>query len=280
VSNLVIRRPAFVFEPETTPFQWQPANPSFGVFCNTVSFFAPAFERYIVRVLRRAKPLLEGSPMEAEAENFLKQEAQHARAHVLHTNALVARYPRLQEALDAVEDSYRALEARESLRFHLAYIADIEATFTPLFGMILQNEATLFRGGDARIASLFIWHFAEEIEHRTSAIGIYEATVPGNLYRLQAIPKVAKHISATAKTIHHAFNTHVPFEDRLVDLHIGRSAAFTTVPKREMALMFVRLARSQLPHDAEHQPIPAFYDDWLAADGRGEDIADWYAVSR
>ena len=281
VSALVVRRPAFAFEPETTPFLWQPADPGFAMFCNTVTFIAPAFERYIVRVLRRAKPLLEGTPMEQEADDFLKQEAQHARAHVHHSQALVGRYPGLQGALDAAEASFRRLEANEPLRFHLAYIADIEATFTPLFTMILDNEATLFRGGDERIASLFLWHFCEEIEHRTSAIGIYEAAVPGHLYRLRAVPKVARHILETVRPIHAAFNEHVPFADRLIDAQTGgRSSAFASVPRREVAAMLAGLVRSQLPHDAEHQPIPPFFERWLAADRRGDDVTDWYAVSR
>ncbi len=41
---------------ETVPFQWQPANPSFGLFGNTFTFLAIAFERYIVSATRQAVP--------------------------------------------------------------------------------------------------------------------------------------------------------------------------------------------------------------------------------
>jgi predicted metal-dependent hydrolase len=282
VTSLVVRRPPFEFDPVTTPFQWQPSNPEFGMLCNGISFVAPAFERWIVRVLRRAKPLIEGTAMEQEAEDFIRQEGQHARAHVLHSRALVARYPGLQEALDAAEASYRELEATESLRFQLAYIADIEATFTPLFTMFLNNEATLFRGGDERVASLFLWHFVEEIEHRTSAIGIYEATVPSHWYRVRVVPKVIEHIKGVTATIYEAFNEHVPMSERLVDARVGgRSSAFASVPKRQLATMGGRLLLSQLPrHDAENQPIPEFYERWCSADRSGADITNWYATHR
>jgi hypothetical protein len=52
------------------------------------------------------------------------------------------------------------------LEFRLAYIADTEATFTPAFKLMLDNEATFFQPGDDRVASLFLWHFVEEVEHR------------------------------------------------------------------------------------------------------------------
>lgn len=280
MSNLVVRRPPFVFDPETTPFQWQPANPEFGIFCNLVSFMAPAFERCIVRVLRRAEPLIEGTAMEQEAADFLHQEAQHARVHALHTKALVARYPGLQQALDVAEASHRRLEADESLPFQLAYIADIEATFTPLFKMILDNEATLFRGGDERIASLFIWHFAEEIEHRTSAIGIYQASVPSHTYRLRAIPKIVRHLRSIVDPIYDTFDEAVPAAERRAESRPGwRSGPFASVPKRELAAMMCRLVRSQLPHDADHQPIPSLYERWRKIDGQGADITNWYAVA-
>ena len=43
--------------------------------------------------------------------------------------------------------------------------------------MMLDNEETLFRPGDDRVASLFMWHFVEEVEHRSSALVIYDAVV-------------------------------------------------------------------------------------------------------
>ncbi len=48
-------------------------------------------------------------------------------------------------------------------RSRLAYVADTEATFTPSFKLMLDNEKTLFRPGDDRVASLFLWHFVEEV---------------------------------------------------------------------------------------------------------------------
>ena len=66
------------------PFQWQPANPSFGLFGNTFTFLAIAFERYIVSATRGGAG--RASPMRRWPRRptlFVRQEAQHARAIVL-----------------------------------------------------------------------------------------------------------------------------------------------------------------------------------------------------
>ncbi len=80
--------------------------------------------------------------------------------------ALVQRYPELEKCYEDACAAYDKLIDEESIEFHAAYIANLEATFTPLFKVILDNRDSLFGGGDRRVASLMMWHFVEEIEHR------------------------------------------------------------------------------------------------------------------
>jgi predicted metal-dependent hydrolase len=182
-----------------------------------------------------------------------------------------------------VDASYTALIDNESLEFNLAYMADIEATFTPFFGMLLNNEKALFRGGADPVASLFVWHFMEEIEHRSSAIGIYNTVVASPWYRVRSLPKVIKHINRLLDLTITTLATHVPMEDRgnvSGKATNFRSPAFTSIPRREMASMIYRLALTQAPfHRPEHQPIPAFAADWLDAEASGTDITTLYAAT-
>ncbi|MGH9206017.1 MAG: metal-dependent hydrolase, partial [Acidimicrobiales bacterium] len=55
MTELKVRRPPFQID-ASVPFQWQPANPAFGLFGNTFTFLAIAFERYIVSATREAMP--------------------------------------------------------------------------------------------------------------------------------------------------------------------------------------------------------------------------------
>src|SRR4029453_6571501 len=167
MPRLTVRGPPFRID-ASVPFQWQPANPSFGLFGNTFTFLAIAFERYIVTATRQAMPRITDPAVAEEAECFVRQEAQHARAHRMHANAMFTQYPGLEETLAAANAAYDRLLEREDVEFHLAYIATLEATFTPLFKMVFDNRRQLFAGGDERVGTLLLWHFVEEIEHRSS----------------------------------------------------------------------------------------------------------------
>jgi predicted metal-dependent hydrolase len=283
VSTLTVRKPPFTFPVESTPFLWQPANPDFSQLFNAISFMAPAFERYLVLLVQQATPRLAGTSMEQEAQDFLKQEAQHARMHRRHAACLVNQYPALGETQKKVDRAYTDLLDNESLEFNLAYMTDVEATFTPLFGMFLNNERSLFRGGADNVASLFLWHFVEEIEHRSSAFGIYDTAVGRAWHRVGAVPKVVRHLTAVLRMILADFAVHVPAADRgdVSDKPLSfRSPAFRSIPRREMAAMVYRLVLSQAPfHRPDRQPIPDFTLQWYGAESEGKDITQWYATA-
>jgi predicted metal-dependent hydrolase len=298
VTALKIRKLPWSFGPDT-PFQWNPANPTFGLSMNTLSFFAPAFERYIVLAVREALRVIEDPEVRSEADAFLRQEGLHASAHRAHVAALVAQHPGLAEVSEELDRSYDALLRTQSLHYHLAYIADVEATFTPLFDMWLRHRDTLFDNGDHRVAPLFMWHLVEEIEHRSSALVIYDEVVKHPWYRLRQAPSVFSHVLAGANTCARGFNRHVPRSVRGADAYEQASTSpariftgmlsrkredaeapspFATVPRREKWLLFYRLLRSQRPgHSPAHERTPPFADEWLAAYDAGRDVVDWYA---
>src|SRR5436190_18849703 len=176
MTTLQIRRVPFDFTGDV-PFLWQPQNPDFAIMANAIGVLAIAFEKYIVSTVRQAMPLITDAQVAEEADAFLRQEAQHARAHRLHMTALIRAHPGLQGTVDEAVAKFDALVDAKPLEFHLAYTAALEATFTPIFKLMLDHERELFRPGDDRVASLFLWHFVEEVEHRSSAMIIYRAVV-------------------------------------------------------------------------------------------------------
>ncbi len=123
--------------------------------------------------MRDAEPLIKDPAVLEEARTFRAQEAIHSMAHRKHVKALIARYPGLQIALDRLVAHFDALYEAKDLKYHLAYAGGLESIFTPSFTLLLDNRDVLFGGGDARVASLLIWHFCEEIEHRSSALNVY-----------------------------------------------------------------------------------------------------------
>ena len=125
----------------------------------------------------------------------------------------------MRETFDAIMASYDHMTNTKPLAYRLAYIADLEATFTPSFRFLLDNADIMFRPGDDRVASLLLWHRVEEVEHRSSALIIYNAVVGRRLYRLRILPGVIRHITGALVPIYiSGVNAHVPEKDRVLDL--------------------------------------------------------------
>lgn len=301
MSNLEIRKLRFDFDDDEVPFNWNPDNPAFSTYMNIVSIIAICFEKMIVAAVKEAMPLITDSEAAEEADLFLHQEAQHASAHRKHVRALINHYPGLQATFDEAIAAYDDLTASTPLRYRLAYIADLEATFTPFFKMMLDHETTLFRPGDERVASLLMWHFVEEVEHRSSALIIYNAVVQDPYYRTRVLPKVTAHLFRVTRLICEG-NTHVPPAERAIDAHTIRPLpgivagvrhrlriagdvptvrarpAFAEIGWRTKLDIVKRVLLSQTPfHDPAHEPLPELADVWFDRFARGEDVCHWYS---
>lgn len=284
------------------PFQWQPRNPEFAITCNAVSVLAIAFEKYVVASLRQAMPLITDEDVAREADAFLRQEAQHARVHRAHLRALAEQYPGLRDVVAEAVASFDALLDEHDVPFHLAYTADLEATFTPIFKLFLDHHETLYAPGDDRVASLFMWHFVEEVEHRSSALVIFRHVIDDERYRFRMFPRIFKHVVGVYGRAVESFAQVIPREDQVIDARRalpsrmyrreiavrlpflrdrvregGYGTALECASGGEMLRMAIGLFRSQTPnHDPIHQPLPAFADEWLAAYDAGRDVAHWY----
>ena len=305
MTALDVRRIRFDFG-DKVPFLWNPGDPFFSAQMNATSIIAIGFEKFIVAATKEALPLLTDPAVAEEATGFLGQEAQHAAAHRHHMRALIASHPGLQKTLDAVIASFDELTRTRSLKYRLAYIADLEASFTPNFKLMLDHQDELFRPGLESVASLFLWHFVEEVEHRSSALVVYNAVVPRTTYRLVVLPSVLKHLVGVMGIIARGFNEHVPFEDRQLDalkldpvhgfkkalrgLRPGAKPKHTgprrdrwpseLLPKDEKKAAHLGILKSQSPqHDPEHQPLPDFAERWLTSYDAGTDVSQWYAAS-
>jgi predicted metal-dependent hydrolase len=284
MTDLKVRRVRFEFASDDVPFNWQPERPAFGMQCNLISFFAPGFEKLIVDATREAIPLMRNPEDAEEANAYLRQEAQHSSAHMSHVRALSRRWPGLTETMEKVTASFDRLTATKPLAWRLAYPAVVEATFTPYFKVFLDHEDKLFRPGDERVASMFIWHFVEEIEHRSSALLVYDAVHDSYPYRVKTIGGVIKHVSELLSIISSGFRQHVPKEDggefgRLIPNGLSVKAirdaikasrelegapTYAGVPRREILGMLAGVVRSQGPnHDPKYEQLPELADRWF-----------------
>lgn len=299
----------FGFTEQHVPFVWNEADPAFSCAANMLSFLFLAVEKMISATVHEVLPTITDPEVAAEALAFVRQEGQHSMAHRQHAKALIKGYPALQEILDDIMSAYDDMTANRSVKYRLAYIADLEATFTPTFSMMLNNADSLFAPGDDRVASLFIWHFVEEIEHRSSALIIYDAVVGDPWYRMRMAPSVFQHGGEVMVKAARAFNKHIPLEERKVDAtsmfgshglkanllqrfpSLQRNGRFDIpdygpiqkfyphVPLREQVAAALGVMRSQIPgHNPARQKQPALAAQWLARYEAGYDVTRWYTA--
>ena len=302
VADLVVRKMPWTFD-TSVPFQWQPANPLVGMFGNVFTFFAVPFEQYIMSALREAKDRVTNPAVAGEMEAFVRQEGQHSWAHRKHMNTLIKQYPGLKDTQREVSELFDKLLATRSTEFHVSYIANIEATFTPLFKVFLDHRDSIFGGGDPRVASLILWHFVEEIEHRSSGLIICEHLTGSRWTRTKYALATAKHVLAVVEAIADGFDCHVPEAERgmsarkamMSDMAFGElkarlrsriagaarktwpPRAFHDVPSRELVSMVGRLITSQAPyHNPADQPLPKWAAVWMEEYERGVDMTTFF----
>lgn len=294
----------FGFEDYPVPFVWNESNPAFSSAANALSFFFLAVEKVIVAAVHEAMPLITDPAVAEEARDFVHQEGHHTTAHRQHVKGLIKTHPGLQETLDELVGTFDELTATKPLKYRLAYVADLEATFTPAFKLLLDNADTLFAPGDDRVASMFLWHCVEEVEHRSSALMIYDAVVADKWYRMRVAPSVFAHAGAAIMSTLRGFNKNVPLADRKVDAlwmdngHRWKRAiqsrlgspgepgvgpcvdGYKHLRFREQLAATYGIVRSQIPgHDPESAKLPAMARVWHDRYNAGYDVTRWYTAS-
>lgn len=272
---LKIRKLNFDFAGDV-PFQWQPDNPRLALSLNASSFFAVGFERYVVKTMRDTMPLIKDPEILQEAKLFLGQEAQHGLAHKQHIDAMIRRYPGLMHAYDKVCRHFDDLYENKSIRFRLAYVANMESAFSPIVRFTINNREVLFSKGHKKVSSLFLWHAIEESEHRGSAAIVYDYLIGSRWYRLAKLPRAAMHFLEFDKLIRKEFEAAIPQDERTAGLE-SAPEPFGCVPVGQRLLLAFNLIRSFLPwHNPQSEKTPEWFDEWMRAERDGVDMTTFY----
>lgn len=169
------RRVTFDYTSVRSPV-WTPARPEFSCAANSVSLMMPIIEPYFVRSARRALPLLPPD-LATTARAYLEQEAEHLRQHRLFNRMLTDHYPALHGTERVMRAIYRWLERTGSLEFSCAFAASSETMAYSAARWAAERRTELFGDADETAATLFLWHLAEEVEHKSVAFEIHRHLV-------------------------------------------------------------------------------------------------------
>ena len=141
---------------------------------NSVSLLMPFVEPYVVRSVTAVLDDLD-EPLRSAAEEFCRQELQHQRQHRRFNEAVTRQSPALGRIERIARATYGWMSRSRSTRFNLAFAAGSETIAFAIARWTESHFRVLFDGADDVVATLFLWHLAEEVEHKTVAFDVYRS---------------------------------------------------------------------------------------------------------
>jgi predicted metal-dependent hydrolase len=188
------------------PARWMPRNPEMGHQMNGVSVGTPDLERFLNKVMAKARQEIVGDDPEsvrlrADIKTFIRQESCHTALHMAFNDALVADgYPGLREIQKEVAAHYDRLLQTKSLKFLVAYCEGFETLGPPVAKAWLDGLMdSLFEDAHPAASMMFRWHVMEEFEHRNVVFdtfkkmkGSYFLRVYGYFYQMYHFTRLGR----------------------------------------------------------------------------------------
>jgi predicted metal-dependent hydrolase len=174
MTELVVRRLLIDLD---APFdrRWHGGDAFRSAYFNALSMSFPAGEQFFIDAVRtgiRALPHQERARFENEVQAFIGQEATHRRIHALF-NAHLAKQGLVNHWEPRIVERNRLL-AGANARHAVAITAATEH-LTAIFAEHLLSQRETLEGCEERLRTLWLWHSAEESEHRSTAFDLYRA---------------------------------------------------------------------------------------------------------
>lgn len=154
---------------------WSGDVPEFACAANSVSLMMPYVEPYVARSVRSVIDRIEDPVLRGHAVAYVRQELSH---HVQHRrfNELIAEgCPGIHPLERTMARVYGRLAARPNAGSHLAFAAGSETVAFAAARWAAAHRRELFATADAAAAELFVWHLAEEVEHKSVAFEVFHA---------------------------------------------------------------------------------------------------------
>ncbi|RZI44617.1 metal-dependent hydrolase [Herbaspirillum sp. HC18] len=189
MTDLVVRRLLIDLE---KPFDrhWCGGDAFRTALFNALSMSFPVGEQFFIDSVRNGFKELPEDKRErfrAEVQGFVGQEATHRRLHSLFNGHLEqqglinAWAPRAQERL-------KMLDGVDFI--HWVAITAANEHFTAILADWLLRNHDMLDTGDARLKTLWLWHSAEEAEHKSTAFDLFQALGGDHAWRVTWMRRV------------------------------------------------------------------------------------------
>ncbi len=197
-ERMEVRRVPFSYEtrsPKKRAGHWNPGSPEFSHIVNAASLAMPYLEPYLIKTMRQARDKITDPKLQKELDLYCAQEATHFRQHKKFNDTLSdAGYAATRDLEAMLAKDYKDLGDKKSLKFNLAYAEGFESMALAIGHMLIEDRAFLFGNSDTAVASLVLWHFVEEIEHKNVAFDVFDHVEGSYLWRILGLIYATGHI--------------------------------------------------------------------------------------
>ena len=169
---------AFSYPEQFNPV-WTPLLPELSCAANAVSLLMPYAEPFVARSIANVNDQLP-EPLAELADQYVRQETLHHKEHYRFNKILLGQVRGLTPITKAAAWSYGRLGHR-SEQFGVAFAAGFETVAFAAARWVDQRASSLFLAAEEEPAGLFLWHLAEEAEHKTVAFDVMKAVGVGRV---------------------------------------------------------------------------------------------------
>lgn len=184
MTDLVVRRLLVDLEAPIAA-RWCGGDAFRTALFNALSMSFPVGEQFFIDSVRgglEAVPPEQRGRFASDVRGFVGQEATHRRLHGLFNGHL---------AQQGLVNGWGARAARRLKRMdgkdprHAVAITAAYEHFTAIMADWMLKNADVLAGSDERLQTLWLWHAAEECEHKSVAFDLYRAMGGDDAWRLR-----------------------------------------------------------------------------------------------
>ena len=151
---------------------------------NALSMSFPIGEQFFIDAVRdghKSMPPEQHARYAGEVRGFIGQEATHRRIHGLFNSHLEQRGLRnlWAQSIEKQRKQFEGLDPRHALAVTAA-----NEHFTAVLAEWLLGHPDMLAGSEERLQTLWLWHSAEEAEHKNTAFDIYQALGGDHRWRI------------------------------------------------------------------------------------------------
>jgi len=183
MTDLVVRK-LLIDLKAPFPARWNGGDAFSSAFFSALSMSFPVGEQYFMDSVRaglKALPPAQQAGMAKEVQGFVGQEATHRRIHSLFNGHLEAMG--FHNTLEPRARKRMEVQAHRDVRIHVAATAATEH-LTAIFADWMLRHPEVMQDAEPRLQTLWMWHAAEESEHRSTAFDLYRALGGSEKWRI------------------------------------------------------------------------------------------------